>query len=194
MPRIITGKARGIKLDTPIGRNTRPTADRAKEALFNILGNIFDDAYVLDLYSGSGSLGLEAISRGAKKCFFVDKSSQSISVLKKNIEKCRCSSATEIIRGDCIKAIELLGEKGVKFDCIFMDPPYNKDLVSLTIEKIYEADIIKKEIIIVAEHEISLMPPERISGFKRYATRGYGVIQFSFYRLISDTPKCLEVK
>lgn len=194
MPRIISGTAGGIRIDAPAGLRTRPTTDRAKEALFNILGEFSSDDVVLDIYSGSGSLGLESLSRGAKKCYFVDRNPKSIAVIGKNAGKCGLSEKSEIIRGDSFKTIGHLKKEGMMFDVVFMDPPYGQGLVPLTIEKIGEADIIDSDGIIVAEHEPEGEPPDMISGFVKYDARGYGTVRFSFYRPIGPGPGTKETE
>lgn len=194
MPRIISGTVGGIRLDAPSGLKTRPTADRAKEALFSILGEFSSEDVVLDIYSGSGSLGLEALSRGAKKCYFIDRNPKSAAVIRKNIEKCGLPDKSEIIRGDSFKTIEHLKSEGLMFNVVFMDPPYGHGLVPLTIEKIGEADIIDSDGVIIAEHEPEGEPPDMISGFVKYDTRGYGTVRFSFYKPIGPSPGTKETE
>lgn len=181
MPRIIAGSAGGITLDTLRGQKTRPTSDRAKEALFNILQGRFSGGNILDLFAGSGSLGLEAVSRGAGHCLFIDHNPKSIEILIKNIDKCRVSDKTEVICMDVMKAISA-GKPGKrKYKCIFMDPPYGKNLLISTIEKISETDIMEKDSILVVEHGKGETPPKDMNGFSLLDRRNYGAVNFSFY-------------
>src|SRR5574344_1142213 len=123
--RIISGRCRGSALKTLEGNNTRPTADRVKEAIFNILGNNFFDKYILDLFAGSGALGLEALSRGAKHCDFTDSSKEAIKIISGNIEKCGMKENSKIYQEDYKNVIKKLKSK---YDFIFLDPPYGKDM------------------------------------------------------------------
>ncbi|PID28263.1 MAG: 16S rRNA (guanine(966)-N(2))-methyltransferase RsmD [Candidatus Cloacimonadota bacterium] len=146
--RIISGKFKKANLFSVPGNTTRPTSDAVKEMIFSTL---FDckDSDVLDLYAGSGSLGLEALSRGAGYAEFVDGSQKSVSVIGKNIEKLNCKKQTRINRK---KVLSFLGKCEKKYDLIFLDPPYNKGLINPTIEKIIEFDILKPGGRVVAEY------------------------------------------
>lgn len=188
MPRIIAGKAKGTIIDTPAGMQIRPTSDRAKEALFNILRDSIENRKVLDLFSGTGSLGLEAVSRGAVSCLFVDNNKNSINIIERNISKCHFENQCEIICAGVEKALGMLGRKKSKFGCIFMDPPYGKKLLKSTIEKIGENDIIVDGSIIIVEHEKNEMPPEETDVFKCYDRRRYGAVNFSFYKVKIKRP------
>ena len=151
--RIITGKAKGCKLKAPKGMTTRPTADRVKESLFNILGFDVYDANVLDLFAGSGNLGLEAISRGAKKVVFVDQDTESIRIIKENAEHTKLIAASEIMKCDVFLALQRLERAKVKFNLLFCDPPYLKELVQKVLFKVDTMDILEDGAIIVVEHD-----------------------------------------
>ena len=135
--RIISGKARGTKLYTLEGLNTRPTLDRVKESLFNIIQNYLNNAIVLDLFSGSGALGIESISRGAKKAILCDNNYNAITIIMKNIEKCHIENDTEIIYKDYKKCLNSLNEK---VDIIFIDPPYKKNIAVESVKIIMKKD------------------------------------------------------
>ncbi len=124
MPRVIAGTARGIPLKTLDGEATRPTADRTKEAIFSSLGTLVVDARVLDLCAGSGQLGIEALSRGAKSAVFVDQSRAACSVIQENLARTRLGETGEVICREVIRAAEALLAEGRSFDLIFFDPPY----------------------------------------------------------------------
>jgi 16S rRNA (guanine(966)-N(2))-methyltransferase RsmD len=181
--RVITGKAKGHKLKSPKGLKTRPTSDRIKESVFNIIGDILPDSLVLDLYSGTGSIGIEFLSRGAKLCYFIDNDSLSIKVINENLQKTGLISQAYVYRNDVHNAINILGRKGLSFDYIFMDPPYGKDLVIQTIENIYKLGIIKNKGIIIAEHETELELPIHILGFTKSDSRNYGRTTVTFYKI-----------
>jgi len=176
--RIISGKCRGLNLETLSGEATRPTLDRVKEAVFNILGNSFYDIFVLDLFAGSGALGLEALSRGAKSCEFVDLSKDAVKIIKKNIDKCSMNDISKVHQCDFEMAIKKFPEK--YFDLVFLDPPYGKDIGILAISKLNK--VIKDTGIIVLETDNSETVPEKIDCFERYDVRKYGRVMISFFR------------
>ena len=121
--RVISGKVRGLKLNTPKNEDVRPTTDRVKESLFNIVSPYIMESDVLDLFAGTGSLGIECLSRGANKCVFVDVSKESISIVKSNIKKARVENESTVLNLDFKDAINKLKIQNNKFDVIFMDPP-----------------------------------------------------------------------
>ena len=147
--RIISGKARGTKLYTLEGTNTRPTLDRVKESIFNIIQNEIEDATVLDLFAGSGAIGLECLSRGAKKAVLCDKSKEAIQIIKRNIQKTHMEEKAQIINADYENCLEKL--KNEQFDIIYIDPPYATNYIFKSLEKIKEIGIVKKESIIIVE-------------------------------------------
>ena len=156
--RIISGTARGTKLFTLEGLDTRPTLDRVKEPLFNIINFDLEDAVVLDLFAGSGALGLEAISRGAKKVFLCEKNRNAANIVEKNIEKTKFQDQAILIRNDFEKAISFIEQLNEKIDVVFIDPPYKTDLIKKSLEKILDSDILNDDFIIIAETD----EPERI--------------------------------
>lgn len=154
--RIISGKNRSVKLYTLDGDEvTRPTLDRIKEPLFNILQFRFEDAICLDLFAGSGALGLEAISRGAKKAYFCEVNRKAQEIIEKNIEKTKSQNEAILIKNDFEKALEKINDK---IDICFIDPPYKTDLICRSLEKIIEKKLLNEDAIIVAETD----EPERI--------------------------------
>lgn len=141
--RIISGIARGTKLETLDGVDTRPTLDRVKEPLFSIIQGYIYDAEVLDLFSGSGALALESLSRGAKSAIACDKSRKAAEVIKRNIQKTHFDTSAELLVKDYKKALDELKNK--KFDIIFLDPPYGTDFAVEAIKIIIENDMLKSE-------------------------------------------------
>ena len=157
--RIITGSARGTRLKSPSGSVTRPTADRVKESLFNILGGCAR-ARVLDLFAGSGALGLEALSRGATKAVFVDKNTARL--IAQNAEHTKLDGRAEIYSADVLFAVKKLIGQGARFDLIFCDPPYGKGLIeNLSADA---AMLLAEDGIFVAEHGADEFP-EGYDGF-----------------------------
>lgn len=146
--RIISGIARGTKLYTLDDKRTRPTLDRVKEPLFSIIQTYLKNSVVLDLFSGSGALALEALSRGASRAVLCDKSHGAINIIKKNIEKTHMDGKTKVYCLDYKKCIATLKEK---FDIIFLDPPYELNLAVKSVELILQNDILSEEGIIVIE-------------------------------------------
>ena len=150
--RIIAGKNRGTKLYTLDGDDiTRPTLDRVKESLFNIIMSRLENSNILDLFAGSGALGLEALSRGASRVTFCDNSSKAVNVIKNNINKTKLEEKTQVLHKDFSKAIIDLKNQKNKFDIIFLDPPYKTNYIVKAIELIIEENLLSEDGIIIAE-------------------------------------------
>ena len=147
--RIITGSAKGTKLKTPKGLAVRPTGDRVKESLFNILGSRVVDARVLDLFAGTGNLGLEAASRGANHVTFVEQSLTSISLIRNNAILTKLADKLSIRKGNVLSVITQINEQ---FNLIFCDPPYNQSFVSQVLLRIDTINILADEGILIIEH------------------------------------------
>ncbi len=150
--RIITGSAKGTKLKTPQGLNTRPTADRIKESLFNILGPRINGAAVLDLFAGTGNLGLEALSRGARHAIFVDHSPVSIGIIKDNAIRTGLQEKCDVFRGDVLKILLRLQRENKFFDIIFCDPPYNQGWIQQVVAFLDVNSLMNPQGILVLEH------------------------------------------
>lgn len=149
--RVITGKAKGIILKAPSGNLTRPTADRVKEAVFSMLQFDIENRTVLDLFAGSGQMGLEALSRGAKEATFVDKSKDAIKLIKENSEKTRLSENTVVIQSDFLEFLNKNFDKS--YDLIFLDPPYALNMYKPAIKALYEKGYVKPTTLIVCESD-----------------------------------------
>lgn len=183
--RIVSGSMRGTKLYTLDGMDvTRPTLDRVKESLFNILNFKIKESIVLDLFAGSGALGLEAISRGAEKTYFCDSSFEAIKIINKNIEKTRCKDKTVVIQKDYKKALEKFANDALKFDIIFLDPPYKTDYTKESIKLILEKNLLNDDGIIIIETDIEKEVLEKIQDFSVdiYDVRKYGRVSLIFIR------------
>lgn len=146
--RIISGVARGTNLYTLEGIETRPTLDRVKESVFNIIQNDVGGSIFLDLFAGCGAMGLEAVSRGAKKAILCDKSNEAMNIIKKNIAKTRFEDCVETFNTDFSKCLKSINEK---IDIIYIDPPYKSDFVEKSLEILQESGLLKKESILIIE-------------------------------------------
>lgn len=169
--RVISGSARGLKLNSPDGINTRPTLDRVKEALFSMLQAHITDARVLDLFSGSGALGIECLSRGAKEAVFVDISSEAVSCIKSNISSARIADKSFVIKSDFR---DYLRESRGKFDLIFLDPPYSDGFYKDALSLIGENRLLADEGFIVVEWDIAIGFQNEVSAFSVYKEKRYG--------------------
>ena len=150
--RIITGRARGIKLNTLEGENTRPTSERAKEAVFSMIQFDIEGREVLDLFAGSGQMGLEAVSRGAASATFIDKSKDAAKIINQNIEKTKLSPYCRLFNSDVNDFIRVTRGKK-KYDVVFIDPPYALRAVVPTLKALLDSDMLKSTSIIVCESE-----------------------------------------
>ncbi len=176
--RVISGTAGGRKLYTPKSHSIRPALDKIKGAIFNILFNV-EGLTVLDLFAGTGAIGIEALSRGAARATFVDASSEALNIINKNIEMCKFEDRSRVFPRRVNVALEYFGKHGEKFDLVFVDPPYLKELVKPTLEKIASADILSDNGKIIVEHHPKEPIPE-ISGLALTETRKYGQTLISF--------------
>lgn len=149
--RIISGTMRGTKLYTLEGDNTRPTLDRVKEALFSKINFEIQDATILDLFAGSGALGLESLSRGAEKIFVCDNSRDAIKIINQNIEKTKTKDKVSLLNMDYKKALEELRRQDIKLDIVFLDPPYKTDFAEDAAKYIVENKLLKEEGFIILE-------------------------------------------
>lgn len=183
--RIIGGKMRGTKLQTLDGfETTRPTLDRVKESLFNIISMKIIDSEVLDLFSGSGALGIEAISRGARKAYLCDMSLKAINVIKQNVEKTRCKDFVFVLNKKHIQALEFFKQSNKKFDIVFLDPPYETDLAEKSTEYIITNNLLNDEgiIIIETDDEERTIKGLNVENVEIYDTRRYGRVSLIFLK------------
>ena len=155
--RVISGNKKGHRLKAPKGTKVRPTEDRIKESLFNILGDIKSSSIVLDAFAGSGSIGIEFLSRGAKSAYFVDNYYESISTINKNLEHTKLIDKAEIIKSDIFRVLKSFSKNNILFDYIYLDPPFNQeDLLISLLENIYNENILNNQGLIIIEHEKDL--------------------------------------
>ncbi len=174
--RVISGTARGTKLESIDDINTRPTLDRVKESLFNIIQNRIDGSMVLDLFAGSGAIGIEFISRGCQKVYFCDKSKQAVKMIEKNLTRTKFIDKSEIFNEDYTNVLTKLSNKNIKFDFVYIDPPYKHNLAADSIAKILTLDLLKKDgsiIVETDEKERDLKEIEKLQ-VEVYDLRKYG--------------------
>jgi 16S rRNA (guanine966-N2)-methyltransferase len=187
--RIIGGMAKGRTLNFPAGSKERPTSDFLREALLNLLGDV-DDKSFLDLFAGSGSVGLEAVSRGAKEVYFIEKDKILASVAQKNIESCGFEKKCRVINIDVRSGLSDLFKKKCTFDIVFADPPYNKGLVETTIKLLKEYPVFKQDALVVIQHstreDLNWALAESVGGeavWQQIDQRKYGDNAISFLKM-----------
>ena len=177
--RVITGKARGIQLKTPDGMLTRPTADRVKEALFSIINFDIPGAKVLDLFGGTGQLGIEALSRGAESAVFVDAREESCRLIRENLKRTKLEQDAKVIRSDYLDYLNRCREQ---YNIILLDPPYAEVFLENAIKRITEIDILQSDGIIVAERPLGKELPWEFEGYTRSKDYKYGKVLLTIYR------------
>ncbi|HZK57827.1 MAG TPA: 16S rRNA (guanine(966)-N(2))-methyltransferase RsmD [Clostridia bacterium] len=181
--RVISGKARGHTLKSSGGLDIRPTTDRVKESIFNIIQTRLCGSVIIDLFAGSGGLGIEALSRNADKAYFIDSNKNSIQTIRENLKKTNLINNSKVVRADALNGIIGLSQHKVKADIIFLDPPYSKGFIEPTLEAILSYDILQSDGIVIVEHNTKDEAPDNIHKLKKYRTNRYGDIAVSFYRL-----------
>ncbi len=177
--RVITGKARGVALKTPEGLQTRPTADRVKEALFSILQFDIPNCDILDLFGGTGQLGIEALSRGARSAVFVDAGEAAVKLIKENLKRTKLESQAVVIKSDYLSYLKTARQK---FDMIFLDPPYAEVFLENALKCISEIDILRDNGIIVCERPLGKDLPYEFPGLTRSKDYKYGKTLITLYR------------
>jgi 16S rRNA (guanine966-N2)-methyltransferase len=183
--RIIGGELKGRKLVTVPGIETRPTADRVRESIFNILGDVVQGTRVLDLYAGTGAMGIEALSRGAQFVLFADNQKTALAALAKNLKTCLLESRSETIAWNIFGNLEILHSYRPRFDLVFLDPPYNKDMIEPTLAHLGSSQCLANGARLVVEHSPLEPIPTNQPGFELADQRGYGktLVSFLFYML-----------
>ena len=177
--RVITGTARGVQLKTPEGLTTRPTSDRVKEAMFSIIHFDIPGADVLDLFGGTGQLGIEALSRGAKNAVFVDAGEPACRLIRENLKRARMEGQGRVVRSDYL---EYLSRSREQFDIILLDPPYAEVFLENALKRITEIDILRSGGIIVAERPLGKELPWEFEGYQRSKDYKYGKTLLTIYR------------
>lgn len=164
------------------GVSTRPTTDKVKEALFNLIGPYFDGGTVLDLYAGSGGLGIEALSRGAEKCIFVDKEQKAVSTVHSNLEALKMDkNCFEVYRNDAERALKALQKRDISFQFIFLDPPYKQQKMKALLEFIDENMLLMENGYVIAEQASDAKLPEQCGSLSVYKREIYGTTSITIY-------------
>ncbi len=187
--RIISGKSKGVRLSALNSKRTRPILDRAKESLFNILDDSLPDSVVLDLFAGTGSLGIEALSRGAKRCLFIDNSTNAIRVIKKNLQDAGFTERSVVLKINVFRLLGILKNKQVKLDLMLVAPPYKlldldcrdrKRIFSMLDECASREIINETGVIVLQHHKKQMVCKESFKKLKVVDERRYGTTQFTF--------------
>ena len=178
---------KGKRLFSPKGQELRPTSDRVKEAIFDILQDQFQGQNVLDLFAGTGALGIECLSRGASKAVFVEESPRSLSALRRNIEECRLKKQAEVLGQKVLPALKILEARGEVFGLIFLDPPYDKGEARKVLEMLSKSPILTPGTLVVTEHSLS-EEIDSIPALQRVDLRKYGRTLVSFFRPEEKSP------
>lgn len=189
--RIISGSAKGRRLHTPKNQRVRPTSDRVKEAVFNILTVLldrFDECRVLDIFAGTGNLGIEALSRGAASAVFIDNHRDSAALIAQNIQLTRFGTAGRIIAKDVEVALASLAREGAGFELVFLDPPYAKGLAAEALRILGDSPLLHGGSIVVVEYSTHEQMQVCIGQLYEFDKRTYGDTAISFYRSTKELP------
>ncbi len=179
--RVVAGTARGRRFESP-PRNTRPTSEKVREAMFDVLGDAISGSHTLDMYAGSGGLGIETLSRGANSSTFVDVSSSAISTINSNLKKLGFGDRGIAVRADCIKFIRQLGAEDSRFDLIFVDPPYKEGVYELILSEIDKSGILSDSGVIVVESHKRESFHRSFGEIKLVREKTYGDTKVTFWR------------
>lgn len=179
--RIIAGDRKGISLYSVPGDSTRPTSDKVKEAIFNMIGPYFQGGIGLDLYAGSGALGIECLSRGLSKVIFVDRNVRAIQTIKRNLLRSQYSERSEVYRNDAVSALKALKKRNLQFSYIFLDPPYKQRAVKKVIEMILAFSLLHKNGKIIVEHSMAYELPKEILEIYKQKFEVYGNTAISIF-------------
>ena len=183
--RVISGSARGRRLKELQGMETRPTTDKVKESLFNVIQFDIPGRKVLDLFGGTGQLGIEALSRGAAHCTFIDQRRDAVALIRENLKLCRLEENAKVMQGD---SLAFLGSCREKFDVIFLDPPYHTDLMDRALELVTKIDILSEHGIIICETMADRQLPPMEAPYEWGKDYRYGQIKLTIGRRQGSDP------
>ncbi|SNB45770.1 16S rRNA (guanine(966)-N(2))-methyltransferase RsmD [Geobacter sp. DSM 9736] len=182
--RIVAGSAKGRKLLVPKGQRVRPTADRVKEAVFSILKTLLGDldgCRVLDIFAGTGNLGIEALSRGAASAVFIDNHRESALTIEKNIRLAGFSEKCRIIQSDALRALQAIEKERIRFRLVFLDPPYRIGFAEKVLNHLGTSTVIEPGAVIVTEHSLQENLQDRFGNLQKFDARTYGDTALSFF-------------
>ena len=184
--RVITGSARGRRLGDLKGMETRPTTDKVKESIFNCIQFDVEDARVLDLFAGTGALALESVSRGAREAVLIDSDRAACESIRKNIASVRMEERCRLVQRDYRAAMELLSREGLRFDVVFIDPPYRMENTGEMCAELYDRGLLARDFLLVVEHRRGCAPllDRRFDAFD---LRSYGDTQITFARRAQES-------
>ncbi len=180
--RVISGSAKGRSLKAVPGMGTRPTTDKVKEAIFSMIGPYFDGGVVLDLFAGTGGLGIEALSRGMERSIFIDIEKKSVDTVQHNLAASGLKERAEVYRNDAGRALKALAKRGMQFDLVFLDPPYRMKWTADLIGTMEQLGLLQTHAIVVAEHDGADVLPEEVSGLTQERRAEYGETAVTIYR------------
>ena len=180
--RIIAGEFRGRSIKAVKGDHTRPTTDKIKENMFNMLGQFFDGGCALDLYAGSGNLGIEAISRGIDEAIFIDKHPDAIRTIHDNVKALRIEEKVQIYRNDAFKALAVLAKKDIQFDLIFLDPPYKNQKINEVLAIIAENGLLVDDGLVVCEYLVEDSTDMNFDEFGVTRQENYGITEIAILK------------
>lgn len=187
--RVISGSARGRTLKAVPGMGTRPTTDKVKEAIFSMIGPYFEGGAVLDLFAGTGGLGIEALSRGMDRAVFIDLEYKSLEIVRANLKTTGFTEQAEVYKNDAERAIKVLAKKKETFDLIFLDPPYRLKHGDKLMELMEQNDMVAESATVVLEYDSSYEYPEEVGGFIQIRKSVYGETAVSIYRYQDEQEK-----
>ena len=190
--RVIAGIAKKRRLKAPKGLTVRPTADRVKEALFNILKDKIEDCSFLDLFAGTGNIGIEALSRGAARVTFIDYSPRSIRFVKENLILCRFEDKAEVIQVDAFEYVKKQIKPHERYDIVFIDPPYRADLLEILLPLLGRSSLLKDEGVMVIEHSQKIKLPAVIGRLTLFKSYRYGDTTLSLYYRLAENLSLAE--
>ncbi|KRN02817.1 N6-adenine-specific methylase [Levilactobacillus senmaizukei DSM 21775 = NBRC 103853] len=184
--RIVAGEYGGRRLKAVPGMATRPTTDKVKEALFNMIGPYFDGGRSLDLFAGSGGLSIEAVSRGIDEAVLIDRQYAAIKTIKDNVAVTKAPEKFEILKRDANRAIPELADRGDQFDLVFFDPPYAQQKIMAEMTRLHELGLLNTGARIICETDQQAQLPDEIPAFELVERRDYGITEITIYKLGSD--------
>lgn len=184
--RVISGEFRGRRLKSLAGDNTRPTTDKVKESIFNMIGPYFDGGICLDLFSGSGGLGIEAVSRGMEQAYLVDRSYPAMKVIKENVALTKAEERFVLWKLTAQVALQKLAEAGVKVDLVLLDPPYAQQELAKQLQELQDLDLLAPYAVVVCEMDKKVVLPESIGHLNQLRHQVYGITSVTIYDFEED--------
>lgn len=179
--RVVAGEFGGRKLKTLTGNNTRPTTDKVKGAMFNMIGPYFEGGAALDLFSGSGSLGIEAVSRGMEQAVLVEKNYRAMEIIRENVSMTKRDASFQLMKMPANQAIKQLADGDLRFDLVLLDPPYAKQEIVKQIEMLLDNELLTNQAIVVCETDKDVILPQKIGKLKERKRHDYGITAVTIY-------------